>query len=147
MVKIAAFARRRQEVEFKQEGIRPVITRKAKPAAADIDEGLADGDIAIWDVDEDLKAYGRDRELRAMAEGQYTGIITFMSEHGLFRKQRRAVDARGKLVLRQVFDRDLTEEGQNFVRATIKPWFRSKTSAKDPTNTAILEKHLRKIRG
>ena len=110
------------------------------------DEGEDDENIAIWDVDEDLKAYGRDRELRKMAEGQYTGIIKFMSDNGLFKTKRRAVDAEGKLLIREVFDRDLTEEGQKFVRATIKPWFRSKTSAKDPTNTSILEKHLKELR-
>lgn len=111
------------------------------------DEGEDDENIAIWDVDEDLKAYGRDRELRKMAEGQYTGIIKFMSENGLFKKKRRAVDAAGVLLIREVFDRDLTDEGKTFVRATIKPWFRSKTSAKDPSNTAILEKHLKALRG
>ncbi|HSO34674.1 MAG TPA: hypothetical protein VLT33_19200, partial [Labilithrix sp.] len=34
---------------------------------------------------------------------------------------------------------DLTTEGQAFVRLTIKPWVRSKKSAKDPTDTAILQ--------
>ena len=110
------------------------------------DEGEDDENIAIWDVDEDLKPYGRDRELRKAAEGQYTGIIKFMSDNGLFKKKRRAVDADGKLLIRQVFDADLTEQGRAFVRLTIKPWFKSKVSAKDPGNTAILEKYLKELR-
>lgn len=117
-----------------------------KTPVQDPDEGEADENIAIWDVDEDLKPYGRDRELKKAAENQYTGIIKFMSENGLFRKKRRAVDGEGKLLIRRVFDADLTEEGQAFVRLTIKPWFRSKASAKDPSNTAILEKYLKELR-
>jgi hypothetical protein len=123
-----------------------MASKKKKPSVEADDEAEEMGDIAIWDVDETLEAYGRDRALKAIVEGQYTGIIRFMSDNGLFEKKRRAVDAAGKLLIRQVFDRDLTKEGQKFVRLTIKPWFRSKTSAKDPSNTAILEKHLAKLR-
>lgn len=119
-------------------------SRKSAVQGDDGDEALER--IAIWDVDETLKAYGRDRELKAMAEGQYTGIIKFMSDNGLFTKKRRAVDGDGKLSIRKVFDHDLTEEGRKFVRLTLKPWFRSKASAKDPSNTAILEKHLKELR-
>jgi hypothetical protein len=116
-----------------------------KPVQHD-DEDEDFGDIAIWDVDEDLKPYGRDRVLRSMAEGQYTAIIKFISDNGMFKKKRKAVDASGKLLIRQVFDNDLTEEGKAFVRLTIKPWFRSRVSAKDPGNTAILEKYLKEVR-
>lgn len=112
----------------------------------DDDDAIDSALIAIWDVDEVLQAYGRDRELRRMAEGQYTGIIKFLADNGMFKKKRRAVDASGKLLIRQVFDADLTTEGQAFVRLTIKPWFRSKKSAKDPTDTSILETYLAKLR-
>ena len=117
-----------------------------KPVVEDDDDAIDTAPIAIWDVDEVLEAYGRDRALRRMAEGQYTGIIRFLADNGMFKKKRRAVDASGKLLIRQVFDADLTTEGQAFVRLTIKPWFRSKKSAKDPTDTAILQTYLARVR-
>jgi hypothetical protein len=46
----------------------------------------------------------------------------------------------------QVFDADLTAEGRAFVRLAIKPWFRSKRSAKDPTNTTVLATCLARVR-
>lgn len=104
-------------------------------------------EVAFWDVDEDLKPYGRDRLLKGQAEGQYTGIIKFLSDKGMFKKKRRAVDANGKLLIRQVFASDLTEEGIAFVKAAHKAWFGSKASAKDPSNTALLEKYLKQVRG
>ena len=103
--------------------------------------------VPFWDVDETLKAYGRDRVLRSQAEGQYTGIIKFLSDNGMFKKKRRAVDANGRLLIRQVFGSDLTDEGVKFVRAAHKPWFRSKVSATDPSNTKLLEKYLKQVRG
>lgn len=104
-------------------------------------------EVAFWDVDEDLKPYGRDRLLRSQAEGQYPAIIKFLSDNGMFKKERRAVDANGKLLIRQVFARDLTDEGIAFVKAAHKAWFGSKASARDPSNTALLEKYLKKVRG
>jgi hypothetical protein len=110
-------------------------------------EGKPAGEVAFWDVDEDLKPYGRDRLLRSQAEGQYTAIIKFISDNGLFKKKRRAVDASGKLLIRQVFASDLTSEGIEFVKAAHRPWFRSAATAKDPTKTTILEKYLKQVRG
>src|ERR1051325_1406051 len=94
--------------------------------------------IAFWDVDRDLKPYARDKLLKSQAEGQYTAIIRFLSDNGLFKKKRRAVDANGRLLIRRVFGRDLTERGIAFVRAAHEAWFRSKASARDPSNTALL---------
>jgi hypothetical protein len=130
-----------QRIAIRQE---EMMATKKQPAEES--EGLAPEDIAIWDVDEDLKSYRREPELRRSVEGQYTGIIKFMSDNGLFKKKRPAVDAGGKLLIRQVYDRDLTDLGQAFVRLAIKPWFRSKTSAQDPGNTRLLEKYLRQLK-
>lgn len=102
--------------------------------------------VPFWDVDEDVKPYGRNRLARSQSEGKYTGMIKFLSDNGMFKKKRRAVDANGKLLIRQVFGSDLTDEGIAFVRAAHKSWFSSKTAAKDPTNTALLEKYLRQVR-
>ena len=102
---------------------------------------------AFWNVDESLRPYARDKELRRQVEGQYTGIIKFMSDNGLFKKRRRAVDEKGRLLIRQVFASDVTEEGIAFVKAAYRPWLRSKASAKDPSNTALLQKYLKKTRG
>ena|SRR5262249_10676327 len=104
-------------------------------------------DVELWNVDEALEPYGRNRVAKSQTEGKYTGIIKFLNEHGMFSKKRRVVDANGRLLIRQVFVGDLTDEGLSFVRKVLKPWFSSKTAAKDPTNTAILEKHLKKMRG
>jgi hypothetical protein len=103
--------------------------------------------IAFWDVDEDLKPYGRDKLLKSQAEGQYTAIIKFLSDNGMFKTKRRAVDANGKLLIRRVFGQDLTPEGIAFVKAAHKTWFRSKASAKNPSNTSLLEKYLKQVRG
>jgi hypothetical protein len=103
--------------------------------------------IPFWDVDRDLKPYSRDKLLKSQAEGQYTAIIKFLSDHGMFKKKRQAVDANGKLLIRRVFGQDLTPEGIAFVKVAHKPWFSSKTSAKDPSNTALLEKYLAQVRG
>jgi hypothetical protein len=85
--------------------------------------------------------------LKAQAEGQYTAIIKFLSDNGMFKKQRPAVDARGKLLIRRVFGQDLTPEGVAFVRVANKPWFGAKASAKDPSNIQLLEKYLVQVRG
>jgi hypothetical protein len=103
--------------------------------------------IPFWDLDRDLKPYSRDKELKRQAEGQYTAIIKFISDNDMFKKKRRAVDADGRLLIRQVFGIDLTDEGVKFVRAAHKAWFRSKASAKDPSNTKLLEKYLKQVRG
>ena len=103
--------------------------------------------IAFWDVDRDLMPYSRDKLLKSQAEGQYTAIIKFLSDHGMFKKKRRAVDANGKLLIRQVFGSDLTDEGIEFVKAAHKSWFRSTASAKNPSNTALLVKYLKQVRG
>ena len=104
-------------------------------------------EIAFWDVDEDLKPYSRDKVLKGQAAGQYTAIIKFLSDNEMFKKKRSAVDANGKLLIRQVFAGDLTDEGIAFVKAAHSAWFESKASAKDPSNTALLEKYLGKVRG
>ena len=104
-------------------------------------------EVAFWDVDEGLIPYGRNRLAKSQAEGKYMGIIKFLSDNGMFKKKRRAVDANGKLLIRQVFAIDLTDEGISFVKASHKAWFGSKASAKDPSNTALLEKYLKKVRG
>lgn len=104
-------------------------------------------EVAFWDVDEDIKPYGRNRLAKNQAEGKYMGIIKFLSDNGLLRKKRRAVNANGKLLIRQVFASDLTDEGISFVKAAHKPWFSSKTAAENPNNTALLEKYLKKLRG
>jgi hypothetical protein len=104
-------------------------------------------DVELWNVDEALEPYGRNRVAKSQTEGKYTAIIKFLNEHGMFRKKRRVVDAKGKLLIRQVFVGELTDEGLSFVRKVLKPWFSSKTAAEDPTNTAILEKHLKSMRG
>jgi hypothetical protein len=96
-------------------------------------------EVAFWDVDEDLKPYGNNRVARSQSEGKYTGIIKFLSDKGMFKKKRRAVDANGKLLIRRVFESELTDEGIAFVIAAHRSWFRSKAAAKDPTNTAMLE--------
>ncbi len=103
--------------------------------------------IAFWDVDQDLKPYARDKLLKSQAEGQYTAIIKFLNDNGMFKKKRRAVDANGKLLIRRVFGQDLTPEGIAFVKAAHKAWFGSKASAKDPSNTALLERYLKQVRG
>ena len=103
-------------------------------------------EVAFWDVDEDIKPYGRDRLAKSQAEGKYMGIIKFLSDNGMFKKKRRAVDEHGKLLVRQVFASDLTEEGISFVRAAHSAWFASKTAAKNPENTALLEKYLKQVR-
>lgn len=104
-------------------------------------------EIPFWDIDEDLKAYGRDKVLRKMAEGQFIGILDFINENGLFKKKKNAYDASGNFLIRQLFASELTEEGILFVRAAHIAWFRSKASAKDPTNRKLLEKYLNQIRG
>lgn len=103
-------------------------------------------EIPFWDIDEDLKAYSREPVLRKMAEGQLIGIIDFINENGLFKKKRKSYDASGKFLIRQLFASELTEEGIAFVKSAAKPWFRSKTSAKDPDNRQLLEKYLKLVR-
>ncbi|SFN87705.1 hypothetical protein SAMN05216386_2049 [Nitrosospira briensis] len=103
-------------------------------------------DVEIWNVDETLKCYGRDRLLRSQAEGQFTAIIKFLSDNGMFKEKRQAIDENGKLLIRRVLVRDLTDEGFSFVKAVLKPWFGSKATARDPSNTTILEKYLKEVR-
>jgi hypothetical protein len=103
--------------------------------------------VELWNVDESLEPYGRNRLARSQVENKYTGIIKFLNDNGMFKKKRRVVDASGNLLIRRVFVGDLTDEGFRFVKAVLKPWFRSKTAAENPTNTALLEKYLKKVRG
>ena len=104
-------------------------------------------DVVLWNVDRTLRRYGGDRQLKGQAEGLYTGITKFLNDNGMFKKKRRAVDARGKLLIREISVGDLTDEGFEFLKKVMKPWFNSKAAAKDPTKTAILEKHLKQVRG
>jgi hypothetical protein len=104
-------------------------------------------EIAFWEVDEDLKPYRRDKLLKSQAERQYTGIIKFLSDNGMFKRKRRAVDLHGKLLIRQVFASDLTDEGIEFVKIAHRPWFRSKAAGENPTNIKMLEKFLKTMRG
>ncbi|WP_152562753.1 hypothetical protein [Caballeronia grimmiae] len=103
--------------------------------------------VELWNVDESLESYGANRMARSQVENKYKGLIKFLNENGMFKKKRRVVDASGKLLVRQVFVGDLTDEGFRFVKEVLKPWLRSKTAAENPANTAILEKYLKKVRG
>jgi hypothetical protein len=114
---------------------------RQKPAERDLKK------VELWNVDEELKPYGRNRLAKSQAEGKYMGIIMFLNDNGMFKKKRRVVDKTGKLLIRRVFVGDLTDEGFEFVKAVLDPWFSSKIAAKDPTNTALLERYLKKMRG
>lgn len=103
-------------------------------------------EISFWNVDETLKSYKGEPDLKKQAEGQYTGIINFMNENGLFKKKRKTVNAKGELAVREVFASDLTEEGIAFVRVAHSAWFNSKASAKNSTNVKLLEKYLKQVR-
>lgn len=70
----------------------------------------------LWDVDEQLQPYRGVPDLKKMVESQYTGLIQFMAEHGLFTTDSVAVDKSGKLIRRIVHLDELTREGFEFVK-------------------------------
>lgn len=138
-----AFSKKKKPAKKKPAKEVPKRTDAAKNA---LTKAAPAKEIAFWDVERDLKPYGRDRVLRGQAEGQYTAIIKFLGDNGMFKKKRRTVDASGKLLIRRVFASDLTDVGIAFVKAAHRAWFRSKASAKDPSDTALLQKYLEQVR-
>jgi len=102
--------------------------------------------IAIWDLDSILPSYREVPELRRAVVNCYTSAIEFMMNNGLFKKRRRAVDQKGKLLVRRVFSSDLTRAGLKFAPLVEHHWFRAKASSEYPANTTLLEKHLATIR-
>lgn len=101
----------------------------------------------LWDVDEELKPYRGVPDMKKMVEGQYTGFIRFMAEHGLFTTSSAVVDKSGKLTQRIIYLDELTKEGFEFVKLAENAWLKSKASAKDPSKTTLLDKKLAELRG
>lgn len=123
-----------------------MATSRSKPKKAQY-RAESEEIVPFWDVDEDLKPYGKDKQARAAALRRYTAIIKFLADHGMFKDKKPAANDKGELVRRQVWGRDLTDEGVQFVRSAAKPWFSSKSSGGDPPKATILEEHLARVRG
>lgn len=90
--------------------------------------------------------YGNEKLLESIAQGQYIAIVSFINDNNLYKKKKRAYNAKGKFLLFELYSEDLTAQGQAFVKLAAEPWFRSRASAKDPGNIELLEKYLKQVR-
>ncbi|NML31951.1 hypothetical protein [Paraburkholderia antibiotica] len=85
-----------------------------------------------------------DLESQSVVRRMLISRAKFFSDNGLLTVD--AFDKSGKLIDRQYFKNDFTEEGLALCRRKVPAWMSSKGSKKDPPDMKLLEKALAEIR-
>lgn len=108
----------------------------------------------VWSTIESLVAayklmdeYGNlvpDLDSQTIARRRQIALRKYFDENGLLTV--KAFDGKGGVIDRQYRKNDFTNEGFELCKRKVPEWLKSKTSAKDPPDTRLLEKALAEVR-